>query len=98
MNKATAKAQSQGRPHDPNQWLEDCGEATKILIMPNEKGIPVGIKLGEKAMDLENPTIAQALALVGAEAIRKAIKEMFDVEGEQISADEAARHLVKHLH
>jgi len=68
------------------QWLEDCGKQTTITIEPNAEGIQVGVNFGGDKVDLSNPTIAQGLAMVGVDAIRKSIREMLEVKSEEVSA------------
>lgn len=75
------------------QWLEDCGKQTTITIEPNAEGIQVGVNFGGDKFDPSNPTIAQGLALVGVDAIRKSIREMLEVKSEEVSANE--NHIVK---
>jgi len=71
--------------HNPEQWLEDAGQAATITITPNPEGMQLSVKFGEEKADLSNPTIVQGLALIGCEAIREAIRERMNVTSEEVA-------------
>lgn len=66
------------------QWLEDCGQAATIRILPSSEGVQISLSFGEDKVDMSRPTIIQTLALVGCEALRKAVREHFDVQSETV--------------
>ncbi len=69
--------------HNPEQWLEDAGQAATITITPNREGLQLSVKFGEEKVDRSNPTIVQGLALVGCEMIQKVIRDHMDVTSER---------------
>mgnify|MGYP003118983901 CR=1 FL=1 len=71
--------------HNAEQWIKDCGKEARITITPSADGLQIGLQFGEEKADLSNPTMIQGLALVGCEAIRKAIREHLDVKSEEVS-------------
>ncbi|WP_328184667.1 hypothetical protein [Marinobacter sp. OP 3.4] len=66
------------------QWLADCGKPATITILPTKDGIQLALRFGEEKANLEKPTMVQGLALVGCEAIRKAIRDQLDVRSEEV--------------
>jgi|GEM_PF-1530717 len=73
--------------HNAKQWIEDCGQAATISILPSPDGVQISLTfVGEDKVDMSSPTIIQTLALVGCDAIRKAVRELFDVQSETVES------------
>lgn len=70
--------------HNAEKWLEDCGKPATITIVPTKDGIQLALRFGEEKANLAEPTMVQGLALVGCEAIRKAIRDQLDVRSEEV--------------
>lgn len=70
--------------HNAKQWIEDCGKAATISIMPSPDGVQISLSFGEEKVDMSRPTIIQTLALLGCDALRKAVREHFDVRSETV--------------
>lgn len=59
------------------------GTKATIQIEAGPEGLTIGLDLhGEKITS--NPAAVQVLALVGVDAIREAIREQFNVTGEEV--------------